>query len=136
MLLLCKKNKTLCKKTPFGSLTNQLLFPISLGFLCNTDMSSKNPNFGEKKIPNFCRRRKEGPSGKPMKHFQLLRSRKQAEDAARAAGSGPPIRHPAHEPGQHPHYHPAKKDGSIIKDGSHYQYPDNSKQFFNKKETK
>ena len=33
-----------------------------------------------------------------------------------------PIHHTAHKPGQSPHFHPAKKDGTIKKDGAHYGY--------------
>lgn len=66
-----------------------------------------------------------GPSGLPMQHFHLHPSRKLAEDAARTAGKGnPPVHHPAHGPGQRPHFHPTDKFGDIFKDGSHYEYTD------------
>ncbi|CAG7831552.1 unnamed protein product [Allacma fusca] len=68
--------------------------------------------------------RKIGGSGKPQQHFPTYNSRKAAEDAARKAGKGnKPVEHAPHQPGQSPHYHPADKNGNIIKDGSHHQYP-------------
>ncbi|CAG7831551.1 unnamed protein product [Allacma fusca] len=68
--------------------------------------------------------RKIGGSGKPQQHFPAHKSRKTAEDAARNAGKGnKPVHHTAHQPGQSPHYHPADRNGNIIKDGSHHQYP-------------
>jgi tetratricopeptide (TPR) repeat protein len=73
--------------------------------------------------------RKMGPSGKAMHHFRLCPSRKEAEDAARAAGTGPPIYHAAHGSGQRPHFHPVYFDKKTnkyekLEDGSHYEYTD------------
>ncbi|OXA58773.1 hypothetical protein Fcan01_06382 [Folsomia candida] len=68
--------------------------------------------------------RKIGGSGKPVQHFKNLPNRKAAENAARNAGKGnTPVRHTPHQPGQTPHFHPADRNGNIIKDGSHYGYP-------------
>ena len=68
--------------------------------------------------------RGKGPSGKVDRHFVDKPNRKSAQEAAREAGKGnPPIHHQAHEPGQKPHYHPTNKDGSIKKDGSHFNHP-------------
>jgi len=65
-----------------------------------------------------------GPSGQPKRHFDQSSNRKTAEDKARNAGKGnPPVEHPAHKPGQNPHFHPTDKKGNIRKDGSHYEYP-------------
>jgi hypothetical protein len=67
--------------------------------------------------------RKDGASGKSMRHLSPVTSRKDAKEAAREAAKGnPPIHHEAHKPGQHPHYHPADEKGDIIKDGSHYRH--------------
>ncbi|CAF1052658.1 unnamed protein product [Brachionus calyciflorus] len=68
-----------------------------------------------------------GPSGKPDLHFISKNSKASARDAARQAGSGPPIHHSAHEQGQRPHYHPADRKGDIIKNGQHFNYPQDTK---------
>ena len=68
--------------------------------------------------------RGNGPSGKPNQHFVDKPSRKDAHDAAQNAGKGnPPVHHQPHGPGQKPHFHPTNKDGSIKKDGSHFNHP-------------
>ncbi|CAF1099117.1 unnamed protein product [Brachionus calyciflorus] len=71
--------------------------------------------------------RGSGPSGKPDLHFILKNSRADAEEAAKRAGRGQPIHHTAHEPDQYPHFHPADRDGNIIKNGQHFGYPQNTK---------
>ena len=63
-----------------------------------------------------------GPSGKPKRHFSPVLSRKQAIDAAQAAGNGnKPMEHQPHKPGQHTHQHPTNSDGSKKEDGSHFR---------------
>ena len=67
--------------------------------------------------------RGKGPSGLPKQHFPHSGSRKEAMDRAQNAGKGnKPVEHQAHGPGQTKHFHPTNKDGSIKKDGSHYDY--------------
>lgn len=65
-----------------------------------------------------------GPSGKPKIHVIDKPNRKAAEDAAKRAGSGKPLRHPNDE-GQPPHFHPADRDGNK-KPGPHFNYPPKS----------
>jgi RHS repeat-associated protein len=70
--------------------------------------------------------RKAGGSGKPRQLIILLPNRKCAEEAARKAGKGrTPVHHPRTktDPTAPPHFHPTCKDGSVLKDGSHYCYP-------------
>jgi hypothetical protein len=67
--------------------------------------------------------RQTGGSGDPRLHFHHSPSRTEAKDRARShSGGRTPIHHTAHKPGEYPHFHPANKDGKILKDGSHYQY--------------
>lgn len=62
-----------------------------------------------------------GPSGKPMQHFIQKNNRKDALEAAKQQGRGrPPIHH--NEKGRKSHFHPSNSDGTIRKDGSHFQY--------------
>ena len=75
-------------------------------------------------IKKFITGRKSGGSGKPRQHFVDKPNRKTAQESAREAGKGNrPEHHQPHKPDQKPHYHPTNKDGSIKKDGSHYNYP-------------
>ena len=67
--------------------------------------------------------RASGPSGDPIQHFPMHPSMSAARDAARQGGSGPPERHQPHGPGQNPHFHSTNRDGTIKKDGVHYEYP-------------
>ena len=94
-----------------------------------------------------------GPSGRPILHFKLCNSRKEAEEEARKAGNGewivnlcfalkwfqikfyfilkgPPIHDTTHKQGQYPHYHPADRYGKKIENGTHFQYPQDTKQYF------
>lgn len=81
----------------------------------NNGKQNKSPPIGTRKI---------GPSDKPVLHFVNHPNRKSAQEAAREAGKGnPPVHHTAHKPGEKPHFHPADRNGEIIKDGSHHNYP-------------
>ena len=89
--------------------------------------SSGGSGNGSDKRKGYVPGRKIGPSGKVVRHFIDKPNRKSAYDAAQEAGKGnPPIHHPAHGPGQKPHFHPTIKDGNIYiirEDGSHFNYP-------------
>ncbi|MFL5493647.1 MAG: RHS repeat-associated core domain-containing protein [Gemmatimonadales bacterium] len=63
-----------------------------------------------------------GPSGKPQVDNVDKSTRKQAKDAARDAGKGPPINHPSPARGK-PHYHPTDADGNKLPGSPHYTYP-------------
>ena len=65
---------------------------------------------------------KLGPSGKPLIHTPFFPSLKRAKDAARAAGQGPPMKHPSPRRGN-PHFHATDIDGNKIP-GTHFEYPD------------
>jgi RHS repeat-associated protein len=56
-----------------------------------------------------------GPSGKPKIHTVEHSSRKDAKDAARNEGKGPPISHPSH-------YHSTDDEGVKIIGGAHHNY--------------
>lgn len=65
--------------------------------------------------------RKIGGSGKPYLHFIQCSNRSDAMNRAREAGKGnTPVLH--HEDGRNPHFHPADRNGEIIKDGAHYEF--------------
>jgi len=61
-----------------------------------------------------------GPSGRPKLHRPRLPSDKAAEEAARHAGKGEPIKHANPNKGN-PHYHPTDASGKKIP-GTHFEY--------------
>jgi RHS repeat-associated protein len=65
-----------------------------------------------------------GPSGKPKIHTADMPNRKAAEDAAKSAGSGKPMKHP-NDKGQPPHFHPTDANGNKIP-GPHFNFPPRS----------
>ena len=67
--------------------------------------------------------RQQGGSGKPRRHFDDVRPKKDAHDKAQDHGGGrKPIEHKPHKPGQPPHFHPSGPDGKPYPDGSHYPF--------------
>lgn len=67
-------------------------------------------------------RRGAGPSGKANIHNIQHGSHKQAKDAARQGGSGDPMKHGAHNPGQRDHFHSVDRMGEKKTDGVHHNF--------------